>query len=270
MPNTQSHLWPAAGLRSIGAGKAGATGPLKRLKVDDRSIEYRIRRSRQRKKTYQVSIVAGEVVLAVPYSTTNKQAEEMVRRKSPWILSKLDTAPARPEVPSFLSGERLPYQGGELTLWVQGVDTTPTGQPEVSRERRRLKVNVPLDLDDATRSRRIEAALMTWYAHRAGEQVEEHLARWLPALGNGTVPTVRIRNQKRRWGSCSHTGNLRFNWRLAMLEPALTEYVVVHELCHLTHMNHSPDFWGLVARHLPDVKERRRRLRELEATLPPL
>ena len=270
MPNTQSHLTPAAGPRSIGAGNSGSAGPLRRLKVDDRSIEYRIRRSRQRKKTYQVSIVSGEVVLAVPYSTTNKQAEEMVRQKSQWILSKLETAPARPEVPSFLSGERLPYQGGELTLWVQGVVSTPTGQPEVSRERRRLKVAVPLGLDDATRGQRIEAALVTWYAHRAGEQVEEHLARWLPALGNGTVPTVRIRNQKRRWGSCSHTGNLRFNWRLAMLEPALTEYVVVHELCHLTHMNHSPDFWALVARHLPNVKELRQRLREREATLPPL
>ena len=58
--------------------------------------------------------------------------------------------------------------------------------------------------------------------------------------------------------------------RLAMLEPALTEYVVVHELCHLTHMNHSAEFWALVAQHLPDVKERRRRLREREAVLPPL
>ena len=270
MPNTQSNLPPSPRPASIGAGKAGATGPFKRLKVGERSIEYRIRRSRQRKKTYQVSIVSGEVVLAVPYSTTNKQAEEMVRQKARWILAKLDVAPAKPEVPSFLSGERLPYKGDDLTLWVQGVVSTATGLPEVSRERRRLKVAVPLGLDDATRGQQIEAALMTWYVHRAGEQVEEHLARWLPALGNGTVPAVRIRNQKRRWGSCSHTGNLRFNWRLAMLEPALTEYVVVHELCHLTHMNHSSDFWALVSRHLPDVKERRQRLRELESTLPPL
>ena len=254
----------------IAAARSDSVGPIKRLKIGERTVEYRIRRSRQRKKTYQVSIVSGEVVLAVPYSTTNKQAEEMVLQKARWILTKLDVAPAKPEAPSFLSGERLPYQGAELTLWVQGVASTPTGLPEVSRERRRLKVAVPLGLDDTTRGQQIEAALVTWYAHRAGEQVEEHLSRWLPALGNGTVPTVRIRNQKRRWGSCSNSGNLRFNWRLAMLEPALTEYVVVHELCHLTHMNHSPDFWTLVAQHLPDVKERRQRLRELEATLPPL
>lgn len=270
MRNTISHVRHSLCPASVAVGTSMSPGPLKRVKIGDRSIEYRIRRSRQRKKTYQVSIVAGEVVLAVPHSTTNKQAEEMVRQKARWVFSKLDAAPAKPRTPSFLSGEKLPYRGGELTLWVQGVVSTTTGLPEVSRERRRLKVAVPLGLDDTTRGQQIEAALVTWYTGRAGEQVEEHLARWLPALGNGTFPTVRIRNQKRRWGSCSHTGSLRFNWRLAMLEPALTEYVVVHELCHLTHMNHSPDFWALVARHLPDVKERRQRLRELEATLPPL
>ena len=270
MQSSPSSIPSSGHPRPAAAGKSESVGPLKRVKVGDRTIEYRIRRSRQRKKTYQVSIVSGEVALAVPFSTTNGQAEEMVRQKARWILSKLDVAPAKPAAPTFLSGEKLPFKGGELTLWVQGVVSTPTGLPEVSRERRRLKVTVPVGLDDATRGQQIEAALMTWYAHRAGEEVDEHLARWLPVLGNGTLPTVRIRNQKRRWGSCSHTGSLRFNWRLAMLEPALTEYVVVHELCHLTHMNHSAEFWALVAQHLPDVKERRRRLREREAVLPPL
>ena len=268
MPNTQSHLPPSRVPRTVGAVKAGSIGPLKRLKVGDRSIEYRIRRSRQRKKTYQVSIVGGEVVLAVPHSTTNKQAEEMVRQKARWILSKLDVAPAKPQVPTFLSGERLPYRGGELTLWVQAVVSTPTGLPEVTRERQRLKVAVPLGLDEATRGQRIEAALIIWYGHRAGEHVEEHLTRWLPALGNGTIPTVRIRNQKRRWGSCSHTGNLRFNWRLAMLEPALTEYVVVHELAHLTHRNHSAVFWDLLSTAMPDAQQRRKTLREEGRRLP--
>lgn len=261
---TRPPVKPAPARRDV------AEGPPRQVSIDGRAIEYRIKRSRQRRKTYQVSIVSGQVLLAVPFRTTNGEAEEMLRQKAQWIFSKLDAVEARPESPQFLSGESLPFRGRDLTLWVQGVDLTPSGLPEVTLDRRRLKVAVPLGLDSAARQEQVAVALVTWLTQRAREQVEAQVACWLPALGNGTVPPVHIRNQRRRWGSCSSKGVLRFNWRLSMLEPALVEYVVVHELCHLTHMNHSPDFWGLVAQHLPDYKERRRLLKEREATLPAL
>ena len=257
-----------------GRGDGSKDGPLQRVPVEDGWIEYRVRRSRRRKKTYQISIRAGEVVVAAPYRTTNRQAEEMVRQKAGWILSKLAVRVAEPEAPSLLSGEKLPYCGGELTLWVEGVAGADSGLPEVSIERQRagqrLKVAAPVGLPDAERERRVREAILGWYGDRAAELIWRYVKHWWPDLGRGDAPTVRIRNQKRRWGSCSHDGVLRFNWRLAMLEPALVEYVVVHELAHLTHMNHSPDFWGLVAEHLPDVKERRRRLREAGEGLPEL
>ena len=63
--------------------------------------------------------------------------------------------------------------------------------------------------------------------------------------------------------ACAADGTLRFNWRVAMLHPALIEYIVVHELAHLTVMNHSADFWDLMAGALPDVQLRRRQLREV-------
>ena len=245
-------------------------GPPRRVAVGDNRIDYRIRRSRRRKKTYQISVKGGEVVVAVPYRTTNRQAEEMVLKKAGWILSKLATEGAQPEPPKFLSGETLPYRGKDLTLWVEGTVSTASGRPEVSLEGERLKIAVPMGLAEEERREQVGAAIAGWYGDRAAEQIWLHIERWWPALGRGALPTVRIRNQRRRWGSCSHDGVLRFNWRLAMLEPALTEYVVVHEMAHLTHMNHSPDFWDLVEEHLPDVKERRRRLREHGAALPQL
>ena len=69
-------------------------------------------------------------------------------------------------------------------------------------------------------------------------------------------------------GAAHPDGTLRFNWRTMMLEQALIEYVVVHELAHLTHQNHSTDFWGLVAKAMPDAQQRRRHLRETGRTLP--
>jgi predicted metal-dependent hydrolase len=71
---------------------------------------------------------------------------------------------------------------------------------------------------------------------------------------------VTVRAQKTLWGSCSPQGNLSFNYRLVDLPEALSDYVVVHELCHLAELNHGKRFWSLVAKALPDYQERRRRL----------
>lgn len=84
----------------------------------------------------------------------------------------------------------------------------------------------------------------------------------LQQLTGGYYAKISIRNQKTRWGSCSQTGTLSFNYRLMMAPPAVIDYVIVHELCHLTHMNHSDAFWKKVAGVMPDYAVHRRWLRE--------
>ena len=74
----------------------------------------------------------------------------------------------------------------------------------------------------------------------------------LQKLTGGYYTKITIRNQKTRWGSCSQTGTLSFNYRLMMASPAVIDYVIIHELCHLTHMNHSKAFWNKVAGIIPD------------------
>ncbi len=76
-----------------------------------------------------------------------------------------------------------------------------------------------------------------------------------------TYSRVAVKNHKRLWGSCSARGNLNFNYRLIFLPPELADYIIVHELCHLKELNHSPRFWALVAETFPHYKKMRASLR---------
>ena len=73
---------------------------------------------------------------------------------------------------------------------------------------------------------------------------------------------IRIGNQKTRWGSCSSRGTISYNWHLVLMPERIIDYVVVHELCHLVEMNHSPAFWKKVSEILPDYEDRRKWLKE--------
>ena len=75
---------------------------------------------------------------------------------------------------------------------------------------------------------------------------------------------VAIRNQRRCWGSCSAKGNLNFNYKIQFLPPHLCDYIIVHELCHLTHLHHGQEFWDLVALQLPNYKTLLTELRAID------
>lgn len=79
-----------------------------------------------------------------------------------------------------------------------------------------------------------------------------------------TVGHITIRNQKTRWGSCSNAGNVNFNYQLYYLPDELLDYVVVHELAHRRHMNHSKEFWSEVERYCPDYRVSRKQLKEYQ------
>ncbi len=73
---------------------------------------------------------------------------------------------------------------------------------------------------------------------------------------------IAIRNQRSRWGSCSRKGNLNFSYKLALLPAHLSDYIIVHELCHLKELNHGQKFWDLVAKVVPNHRELRRELKK--------
>ncbi|MCM1025751.1 MAG: DUF45 domain-containing protein [Roseburia sp.] len=109
-------------------------------------------------------------------------------------------------------------------------------------------------------TRRLET-LEKRYRSKAREALEGRVAYYHRITG-GSYKKITVRDQKTRWGSCSSRGTLSFNYRLIFAPPKVLDYVVVHELCHLTHMNHSKDFWNMVGSVLPDYRKQRKWLRE--------
>ncbi|MBO5472165.1 MAG: M48 family metallopeptidase [Lachnospiraceae bacterium] len=104
-------------------------------------------------------------------------------------------------------------------------------------------------------------ALKKRYIEAAREYFPKRIAYFHQFTG-GTYSRISIRDQKTRWGSCSSRGTLSFNWRLMLAPPAILDYVVVHELCHLTHMDHSPAFWQAVGEVCPDYRTARKWLKD--------
>ena len=76
-----------------------------------------------------------------------------------------------------------------------------------------------------------------------------------------SINKINIKNQKTRWGSCSKKGNLNFNYKIALLPQAMSDYIIIHELCHLGEFNHSQNFWNLVAQYSPDYLDIRSKLK---------
>lgn len=98
------------------------------------------------------------------------------------------------------------------------------------------------------------------YKEEARDLVRSRLEYW-NQFYNLKIGKIAIRNQKTRWGSCSSKGNLNFSYRIVLLPQKLSDYVIVHELCHLGEFNHSPKFWALVGKTLPDYREARNLLK---------
>lgn len=205
--------------------------------------------SRRRAMALVVTPEAAVIVRA-PAGTDLPRIEKFVRNHRQWIERKVAAARARPPVPEkkFVAGEIFFYLGAPCPLrFIPGPGPVigPGGAlclPESSRDR-------------------AGTLIAEWYRRRAGEYLAARCARFAPAFGRRPAG-VGITGAAKRWGSCSFSGRLNFSWRLVMAPGEVIDYVVVHELAHLVHPDHSRAFWAEVARVLPDYPARRKWLRE--------
>ena len=144
----------------------------------------------------------------------------------------------------------VPYLGEELTL---------VAQPGRTRAHRRGSELLVPEGDPLE-------AVERWYRNQARKEVAPRLDAAVARAGL-RYTRLTIRGQRTRWASCSTTGAMSFNWRLLLAPPEILDYVVEHEVAHLTHMDHSPRFWALLESRVPDWRAHARWLKRYGATL---
>lgn len=215
-------------------------------------IEFKVTYSRRRKSLAIIIDPEGEVRVAAPYRTSSRVIMDMVKSKADWIISQqqqMEQEKAQTAKRTFAEGAPFPYLGCEYPLHIR-ID----GQfrrTAVKLEAGRFIIDTP-----ASDPVLIKCALEVWYREAARQHINSRIEHYRPFLAVNPH-RVTIRQQKTRWGSCSSKGNLSFNWRIMMAPAIIIDYIVVHELCHLIHLNHSMHFWNLVESIILDYRERR-------------
>ena len=239
------------------------------MRLGTAQVPYVLKRVPRRRHVHILVDDEGTPEVRAPWRFSRRRAREVLRENADWVLNAVDTARARlAERPRLVTGTRLPLLDGSVRLEVRPraqIDLFECARPWRGRAERRgsvLRVGTT-SLGEAE----LRALIERWYRREAAVHLAARVEHYASRLG--VRPSrVTVRGQRSRWGSCSARGTVSLNWRLIMVPSALADYVVVHELCHLRHMDHSPRFWAMVGDVVPDYRERRRSLNALQWRLP--
>lgn len=227
------------------------------IKLNGQKVEYSIRESK-RAKNINIRVDAQKgLELVYPVGVKKPTPKEILKIKEQWILSALDNLQTRADTRferSYQQGAIFQFLGEDVTLNV--IQKTHGQRITVNLTSNTLDVSLPPDIQlDETAV--IRDAIEKFYRNEAKAYIPDRTREIADELGFAFNRIV-IKNQKTRWGSCSTGNNLNFNLRLMMTPPEAIDYIIIHELCHLTHMNHSKQFWNLVGKHCPDYKQWRK------------
>lgn len=212
-------------------------------------MEYTLVRTKRKTLALQIT-PEGKVVVRAPLRLAKREIDRMLDERKEWITKHLQTIQAQKQAKEQFSladgkfplmGQMFPvqYVAQGKPYYVDGIFYLCAGQEEQLREQaEQLYRNIARE--DLCRR-------ISFYASRIG-----------------VSPTgLRINGARRRWGSCSGKNSLNFSWRLMLAPEHCINYVVVHELCHILHHDHSAAFWREVERFFPDWKECRKQLAQV-------
>lgn len=205
-----------------------------------------------RRRTLSLEVSHEGVRARAPERMRDTTIKQFITNKRNWIENTLANLPPLHEPLSLQNGCELLVLGEVYTLLIT------KGQKAVYIDSDQQLV-VPVSSRTNTPEQALRNKLIKWYKQVAMRHLElrvrNQAGRMLP---DGITPKIKVRDYKRRWGSCDHRGDLSFNWRIIMAPDRVMDYVVIHELAHLQEFNHSRRFWNIVEHEMVDWREQQR------------
>ena len=215
-------------------------------KIFGTDVLISIKRTLILKKIY-MKIYKKRIDIKIPFFLTDKSLEKLIKKKNNWIKKQLDiqSKTQLPQKKEYSNGENFLYLGKNYRLKI-----VVNNKYFVCIKDSFLQVNVKNDLDIA----KVKKLIKKWYFKNSLIYFKAQTNNYA-TTNNLNVNSVKIRDYKARWGSCSINGDISFNWRLIMSPPKIIEYVIIHELMHLKEHNHSPKYWKHVESLYPNIKQ---------------
>lgn len=221
-------------------------------------IEYQLIRSNKR-KSIALQVKQGVVIVRAPHYVKESYIQQLVSQKSSWLEAKLLIQNNQ------LKDHRLNHQGIVFSdngfLWFQGTrkNISLTFSINNSLENNDNTIQITLaqrykKLSEIQQQKAAKRLVEAWFKQSAITLLSNKVEYYSAQL-NLYPSSIKVRQYKARWGSCNNNGQLSFNYLLMMVPDWVVDYVVVHELCHLKHLNHSRQFWALVTAYFPRFQE---------------
>lgn len=227
------------------------------IKIASDTYNYTLQR--QHRKTVQIELTAAAtLVIKAPSHIAWDEIRLLLQQKADWLRERTIQLQKKPAPPALQNGSALLYKGRYLALQASASQR----KPAVNLRENSLCVNLYQEESPV----QLKALLLCWYRQQAATALRQRTIFWCDKIGT-TVHKVTLKDQKTRWGSCSSLGNINYNWRIIMAPAETLDYLVIHELCHRIHLNHSPAFWQLVQKYSPAYPAHKRWLKENGATL---
>ena len=221
-----------------------------------KKIVFNIERKSSLKNTY-INVDTDGVLVKTNDTTTIEDINKMVVSKSAWISKKLDIFKSIAVNKDITTGSRLYYMG--KSYYVNMIKDETVETITINFTHSKFHITTPLKYKNIE----LHNAIENFYKQKAIEKIIPLTKKWAKIM-EVSPEHISFRYSKNRWASCSSTNRISFNYHLVKLSSSLIEYVVIHELAHITYQNHSKDFWKLVHKHLSDYKIKEDKIRVFE------